>query len=1052
MKKLLFLAQVVLLSFRVFSADLYIEGSFDGWNIVMDLLTDSAKKSGITLIDCNTLDFKRDFEWGMSDEERIKLLEAEIEELKSQKDVLSGISIFSYDGKKSPDDIIQKNKNEIEKLKVKIGCKVNPDDCYPLLTVNKRGDFEGYYNISISLRLSKDSDPYNAEDLSILASRLNVSENEFLVAYIEAFFPLLEDSTPFQTPYIIDTRSIGSDITHNQSAPVTVAPKDDYSFILRRGNEVVSYSPTWEVKSNITSKLPDSGNTASWVPCAWDGKNVRFGKLDNPNVYVMDSNNLVKSEQHYKYPAIKDSINDYRFFSTGNPAVISKNLREGDITLYFPQKDETVKSLLLFTRSWENVFLGPDETVWVCGSSGTVYILTTDGVLRKIIHMPLSTGKLFGVIEDGTFITISEKGISRHQNNGHIMWTIPVEGGLNSFSRLAGERNGIYYILQLNNWTLTRIAEADAPIPPVLAVIRDNQDKLQNGTLNERAQAYLSIADAYFDVESCNSALSYYKKYLELSPADSKTTEKKLSCEVILGKNDAKEKINNALNLLDEYGEETAKPEYQAAMKILEKLRKQVPWDMDVQEMYAELKNAFSNGDEVVQVKKMTLEVTEVDLTSLFPALLTAYVTNPSGYIEVKNISEGSIKNISLTSNIRKFMDFPSKSDEIHELKSGETTLIPIKTVLNQSVLTLTEATPVQIQLTLKWEADDKVYSTQITRPVTIYKSSALTWADTAMAACFVQPNDFMVTDFISKALSCSLNSVLSTNITKAIQIADALGSIPLTYMSDPVTPATQVIDNKYAIDTIRLPSETLQLKGGDCDDMTTLFCSLLEGTGINSAFITIPGHIFAAFDTGIKYNPILKNIDEDHFIFEVEGNAWIPVECTNLSEGFEKAWETASENIGKDTFEVTTVSEAWQTYASIPVQSSTNTVSLDTEAVKKLNSINRLAVIKMFNEAFDKIDYKRISIKEMNSLAKVYHLNGNNEKAIEILNYAITQDPDYQKGYVNLTTLYEEIGDTNQATAFRQMAGNFAGVREEKTSAATRASNQEISGERWAE
>jgi transglutaminase-like putative cysteine protease len=33
--------------------------------------------------------------------------------------------------------------------------------------------------------------------------------------------------------------------------------------------------------------------------------------------------------------------------------------------------------------------------------------------------------------------------------------------------------------------------------------------------------------------------------------------------------------------------------------------------------------------------------------------------------------------------------------------------------------------------------------------------------------------------------------------------------------------------------------------RAGDCDDLSILYCSLLEAIGIRTAFVTIPGHIF---------------------------------------------------------------------------------------------------------------------------------------------------------------------------------------------------------------
>ncbi len=48
---------------------------------------------------------------------------------------------------------------------------------------------------------------------------------------------------------------------------------------------------------------------------------------------------------------------------------------------------------------------------------------------------------------------------------------------------------------------------------------------------------------------------------------------------------------------------------------------------------------------------------------------------------------------------------------------------------------------------------------------------------------------------------------------------------------------------------------------GGDCDDLSILVCSLFEAVAIDTAFITVPGHIFMAFDSGLKSNFIFENL-----------------------------------------------------------------------------------------------------------------------------------------------------------------------------------------------
>ena len=84
-------------------------------------------------------------------------------------------------------------------------------------------------------------------------------------------------------------------------------------------------------------------------------------------------------------------------------------------------------------------------------------------------------------------------------------------------------------------------------------------------------------------------------------------------------------------------------------------------------------------------------------------------------------------------------------------------------------------------------------------------------------------------------------------------------------------------------------PYQTLFYRGGDCDDLSILFCSLLETLGIESAFVTVPGHIFIAFDTGANEGQQVNGA------IEYDGRLWLPVEITVPRGGFLNAVEVGS-------------------------------------------------------------------------------------------------------------------------------------------------------------
>jgi len=353
-------------------------------------------------------------------------------------------------------------------------------------------------------------------------------------------------------------------------------------------------------------------------------------------------------------------------------------------------------------------------------------------------------------------------------------------------------------------------------------------------------------------------------------------------CEANINKDLAHKFMESAISTYEEYGEETAEEEYSKAMKLLEKLKRQIPWDDEVQDMYTELKTVFGK-ESGPKSTSSALQIQSIELSCLFPSLMNVYQNNPSGFISVRNKSSGKIKSIRVTSYIRHYMDFQTQGESVEVLEPGEECLVEIKTPINKNSLSLTEARDVQVHYTLKWIEDGIEKSTSVTRPVTICKKSAISWADTRMLSCFITGNGKAVSSFAFKAMENKGETFVSSNFTKAVSLANALGAIPLNYVSDPVTPISQVIDNEYSIDTVRFPGETLSLKGGDCDDMTALYCSLLDCAGIPCGMITTPGHIFAAFSTGNSYSKVHEQLGSECPVIEVDGkkidSAYVPVD-----------------------------------------------------------------------------------------------------------------------------------------------------------------------------
>ena len=171
----------------------------------------------------------------------------------------------------------------------------------------------------------------------------------------------------------------------------------------------------------------------------------------------------------------------------------------------------------------------------------------------------------------------------------------------------------------------------------------------------------------------------------------------------------------------------------------------------------------------------------------------------------------------------------------------------------------------------------------------------------------FVTPGDPAVIRYTRDVLlRCkdSLNNVSAElePFRKATLLFDTFAG-KLVYVNDP----------RQSADYVQYPAETLRLRGGDCDDMTTCFSSLLNSIGVSTAFVDVippedssKSHIYLLFDTGLepKYGNAIS-MNAKRFVIRKNQKGvetiWIPVETTVITRGFDSAWSEGAQEYYDD-------------------------------------------------------------------------------------------------------------------------------------------------------
>jgi tetratricopeptide (TPR) repeat protein len=457
----------------------------------------------------------------------------------------------------------------------------------------------------------------------------------------------------------------------------------------------------------------------------------------------------------------------------------------------------------------------------------------------------------------------------------------------------------------------------------------------------------------------------------------------------------------------------------------------------------------------------------------IFPLFYSYYDKNPIGEITLTNVGASEMRDLTVSFFVRQFMEQPKECWTADSLVPGKKAEAPIYGLFKDSIFAVTEGTKVAGEILVSYEYLGKVVKESVPVTVAINNRNAMTWDDTRKAAAFVTSMDSSVRSFALPMAAMARtrgNQAVNAAFRAAMAIFDALKAQGVGYVSDPAAPFETKTANKEAVDYLQFPVQTLAFKGGDCDDLSIVYAALLESAGIGTAFITIPGHIYMAFDLGLREADAKEFFSSADTLIIREGEAWLPVEITRVQDGFVRAYQTGvqewltAEKAGKAGFYP--IREAWTEYApantgeivkvapSIPSSQSVETLydaemkrfyvaefqprvdalkaeiskAKDNDLLRKRNKLGILyARFGMMDDArkqFEAIvavkgvETGRIGVAALINLGNIAYLATQYDKAADYYGRALQLQPDNAAALLGSARANYELGKTAKATS----------------------------------
>ncbi len=433
---------------------------------------------------------------------------------------------------------------------------------------------------------------------------------------------------------------------------------------------------------------------------------------------------------------------------------------------------------------------------------------------------------------------------------------------------------------------------------------------------------------------------------------------------------------------------------------------------------------AFAGG------KEGKVRVEKVDFDDLFAIHYLRYNRKGIGSITIKNTGQGNLQDVCIETEISELMDMAAPSRKIDEIKPGESVRFLIPVVFSQKVLQVVEDRTYPVRFKVLCKSRNTLLTYTEHRTVLIHNKNALIWSDPARLASFIMPKEESVSTLARNILSkhrASLRRGIPGKLQQAMQLFNALGALGISYVSDPLSIRALSNRRESIVDYVQIPRETLLKKAGDCDDLTSLYASLLESVGIHTAVVAVPGHVLLVFDTEIPKDSMPELGPERGDCIIRNGTVWVPVETTLAGKSFMEAWKKGAQRIKsfrRDDLAVTETEYAWQEYppadlgrgeGMLPVPGSDLQISITRDA----DALRRLLYDLPLVERMARVRKDPGSFRGWNSLGVLYGRNSEADRAMKCFRKAVSLKADYAPAYTNMGNVCMLKGEYGKALQY---------------------------------
>ncbi len=429
------------------------------------------------------------------------------------------------------------------------------------------------------------------------------------------------------------------------------------------------------------------------------------------------------------------------------------------------------------------------------------------------------------------------------------------------------------------------------------------------------------------------------------------------------------------------------------------------------------------------------IRVNKAQLDPIFPVFYKYYDDHPVGTITILNSLKEPLEKVKVSFYVKEYMDNPKVCVTIARLEPGREATVSLIALFNDNMMDISEATKLSAMVAFDYVVGGAPGADEYSDTIRVYDRNASLWDDDRRAAAFVTAKDPNVMRFAKNIIGMTRDKgskAVNENLLTAMAIHEALRLHDLQYVVDPASSYSETSKKKLAVDFLQFPRQTLEYKAGDCDDLSILYAALLESIGIETAFVTVPGHIFMAFSLGISPDAARKEFPRSDDLILVGGKSWLPIEVTLRDGSFLQAWQSGAKewrefSMGEQA-RLLPIHEAWAVYEPVAFTKESGTLAIpdkDRVVAAYLEELVRFIDREIYPQVTkmrEEIQRSGGSPQAINRLGVLYARYGLNDRAREEFAGALKK-AEYVPALINMGNLFYLDGNIRGALAYYQRA-----------------------------